>query len=176
MPAALDHFELFGLTPSFAIDLDALEAAFKRVQAQVHPDRFATGTAAERRIAMQWATQANEAYRTLRDPGRRAAYLCERHGVTVDAESNTAMPAAFLMQQMAWRESLDEIRADGRSPDALIAEVEEARAGTTAALAAAIDTHGDFAHAAALVRQLMFIDRFRAETVAHVHARSAAEN
>jgi molecular chaperone HscB len=175
VPAALDHFELFGLTPSFAVDLGALEAAYKRVQAQVHPDRFATGSAAERRVAMQWATQANEAYRTLRDPGRRAAYLCERHGVAIDAESNTAMPPAFLMQQMTWREALDDVRASGLGGDALMAEVEQARVETTKALAEAIDVQGDYARAAALVRQLMFIDRFRAEPAAHVNLHQAAE-
>jgi len=174
VPAALDHFELFGLTPSFAVELDALETAYKRVQAQVHPDRFATGSAAERRVAMQWATQANEAYRTLRDPGRRAAYLCERQGVAIDAESNTAMPPAFLLQQMAWREALDEVRVDGRSADELLAEVEQARADTTAALAQAIDVDADYPRAAGLVRQLMFIDRFRAEPAAHRDVHQAA--
>jgi molecular chaperone HscB len=175
VPASLDHFELFGLTPSFAVDLGALEAAYKRVQAQVHPDRFATGSTAERRVAMQWATQANEAYRTLRDAGRRAAYLCERHGVAIDAESNTAMPPAFLMQQMAWREALDDVRASGQGADALMAEVEQARSETIEALAEAIDVQGDYTRAAALVRQLMFIDRFRAEPAAHMALHQAAE-
>ncbi len=61
---------------------------------------------------MQWATQANEAYRTLKSPLKRAAYLCERAGVPIDAESNTSMPAEFLMQQLQWREALDDARAE----------------------------------------------------------------
>ena len=69
-----DHFQLFDLPPSFALDMAALDAAYRRVQGQVHPDRFAAGTAAENRVAMQWATQANEAYRTLKSPLKRAAY------------------------------------------------------------------------------------------------------
>ena len=80
-----DHFELFGLAPRFAIDLDALERAYKDVQGRVHPDRFASGTAAERRVAMQWATRANEAYATLRNPQKRAQYLCELNGVDLGA-------------------------------------------------------------------------------------------
>ncbi len=161
--ASPDYFELFGLTPRFALDLDALEIAYQRVQSRVHPDRHAAGTAAERRAAMHWAALANEAYRTLRDEGRRAAYLCERAAVPVDASSNTAMPASFLGRQLEWREALAEARAQGRSVDDLQAEVDEARADTLRRLAQALDESGDAVAAAALVRQLMFIDRFRSE-------------
>jgi molecular chaperone HscB len=161
--ASLDHFALFGLAPRFAVDLDELEAAYRRVQAQVHPDRFASGSPAERRVAMQWATQANEAYRALRDDARRAAYLCERAGVPIDAESNTAMPSAFLMQQLEWREALDEARSGGGVAAELQAEVDATRADTIRRLGNALDTARDATAAAALVRQLMFIDKFRAE-------------
>ncbi len=105
-----DHFQLFDLPPRFALDMAALDSAYRSVQGQVHPDRFAAGTAAENRVAMQWATQANEAYRTLKSPLKRAAYLCERAGVPIDAESNTTMPTEFLMQQLQWREALDDAR------------------------------------------------------------------
>jgi len=171
--ATLDHFALFGLAPRFAVDLAALEAAYKRVQGQVHPDRFAAGTPAERRVAMQWATQANEAYRALRDDARRAAYLCERAGVPIEAESNTAMPPAFLMQQLEWREALDEARAGGRGMAGLQAEVDAARAATVGQLRAALDEAHDAPRAAALVRQLMFIDKFGAEIHAAAQARSS---
>jgi molecular chaperone HscB len=170
--AAVDHFTLFGLAPRFAIDLGALEAAYKRVQGQVHPDRFASGTPAERRVAMQWATQANEAYRTLRDDGRRAAYLCERGGVKIEADSNTAMPTGFLMQQLEWREALDELRAHGGRADPLVAEVGSAREAAVQQLGAAIDLEHDLPRAAGLVRQLMFIDKFRAEVQAAADAQA----
>jgi molecular chaperone HscB len=158
-----DHFELFGLPPRFAIDLETLERAYKDVQARVHPDRFASGTAAERRVAMQWATRANEAYTTLRSPQKRAAYLVERAGVPIDAESNTAMPPAFLMQQMEWREGLDEARGDALALAELRATMEGERSELLAAIERAIDEQHDHAQAAALVRQLMFIDRFASE-------------
>jgi molecular chaperone HscB len=158
-----DHFELFGLPPRFAIDLDALERAYKGVQAHVHPDRYAAGTAAERRVAMQWATRANEAYTTLRSPGRRAAYLVERAGVPIAAESNTAMPGAFLMQQLEWREALDEARGNESALASLRATMNAERGALLAELGRAIDEAGDYAQAATLVRQLMFIDRFAAD-------------
>lgn len=172
-----DHFELFGLPPRFAIDLDALERAYKDVQGQVHPDRFASGTAAERRVAMQWATRANEAYTTLRSPQKRAAYLVERAGVPINAETNTVMPPAFLMQQMEWREALDEAHGDPAELDALSATMNEERGELISAIEHAIDASRDYAQAAALVRQLMFIDRFASE-IGHateaMHARRAS--
>jgi molecular chaperone HscB len=158
-----DHFELFGLPPRFAIDLDALERAYKGVQARVHPDRFASGTAAERRVAMQWATRANEAYTTLRSPQKRAAYLVERAGVPIDAETNTAMPPAFLMQQMEWREALDDARGDPAALAEMRRTMNEQRDELLAAIERSIDGARDFVQAAAHVRQLMFVDRFASE-------------
>ena len=67
-----EYFSLFGLPERFVIDLVELEAAYRRVQAQVHPDRFAHRPENERRVAMQWATLANEAFRTLKNPVLRA--------------------------------------------------------------------------------------------------------
>jgi molecular chaperone HscB len=160
-----DHFELFNLPPRFAVDEATLDRAYRSVQAKVHPDRFAAGSAVENRIAMQWATQANEAYRTLRSPLRRAAYLCERAGVPIDAESNTAMPARFLMQQLQWRESLDDARAS-RNPASLQALDDKAmseRERLLDEIAQALDVALDPAHAASLVRQLMFVEKFSTE-------------
>ena len=165
-----DHFALFALQPRFAVDESALEQAHLAVQSRVHPDRYAAGTAAERRVAMQWAARANEAYRTLKSPLARAAYLCERAGVPINAESNTAMPGDFLMQQMEWRERLDEAR---RSRDAArLAELEAGMAAERARLidgiGVAIDERQDHAGATRLVRQLMFIEKFGAEIASAV--------
>jgi molecular chaperone HscB len=169
-----DHFALFGLPARFALDEAALDQAYRRVQAQVHPDRFVSAGAAERRVAMQWAAQANEAYRTLRSPLKRAAYLCERNGMPIEAESNTAMPAEFLMQQMQWREALDELR-DGEAARLLAQQVEARRAEALARIAASLDERHDYAAAAAGVRELHFIDRFRDELAAWLARDGAAQ-
>lgn len=174
MTQSFDFFNLFGLPARFALDPVELEVAFKQVQGKVHPDRFASASPAERRVAMQWATLANEGYQVLRAPARRAAYLCERNGAAIDAESNTAMPPAFLMQQMAWREALDDADADA-ALDVLATEVSAARAQVIADLGSAIDADRDFPRAAALVRRLMFIDKFDTEVERARHARQDAE-
>ena len=160
-----DHFQLFDLPPRFALDVAALDSAYRSVQGQVHPDRFAAGTAAESRVAMQWATQANEAYRTLKSPLKRAAYLCERAGVPIDAESNTTMPTEFLMQQLQWREALDDARAaaNAASLQALNNETIAERDNLLDQIGRALDVESDPVRAASLVRQLMFIEKFGTE-------------
>jgi molecular chaperone HscB len=157
-------FELFGLPARFAIDQPALDAKWKTLQSAAHPDRFATETAAAQRVAMQWAIRINEAYRRLKAPLARAAYLCALNGADVQAESNTAMPAAFLMQQMEWREAL----SDATSVDeveALSDEVVASRDATLKSLQAQVDdaVAVDWPAVAGTVRGLMFVDRFLAD-------------
>lgn len=154
-----DDFELFGVPRRFAQDRSALDARWKDLQREAHPDRFAAQGAAAQRVAMQWSVRINEAYQRLKDPLKRAAYLCELHGAPIRAEDNTAMPAAFLMQQMQWREALDE--AEGVADlDALDDETQAARAAALARCGALIDAQQDWAGAAREVRSLMFIARF----------------
>ena len=154
-----DDFELFGLARRFAQERSAIDARWKELQRQAHPDRFASEGAAAQRVAMQWSVRINEAYQRLKDPLKRAAYLCELGGAPIGAEDNTAMPAAFLMQQMEWREALDE--AQGASDiDALDAQVRAARQQALARCGELLDGAQDYAAAAAQVRALMFIERF----------------
>ena len=153
-------FALFGLPLQHALDRDALDARWRQLQAEVHPDRFASEGSAAQRVAMQWAVRVNEAYQRLKDPVRRAAYLCALRGVPVDAERNTAMPPAFLMQQMAWREALDDA-ADLAGVERLGQDVATTERDLLAALSTCLDTQNDTAAAAAQVRALMFVQRFR---------------
>ncbi len=104
------HFALFGLPTTFTLDMPALDVAFRDVQREVHPDRFANASDAEKRLAAQWATQANEAYRTLKSPLNRGRYFLKIHGIDTEEERNTAMPIEFLMQQMEWREAVVDAR------------------------------------------------------------------
>ena len=155
-------FELFAVRPTFAQDRAALDARWKELQREAHPDRFAAQGPAAQRLAMQWSVRINEAYQRLKDPLRRAAYLCELNGAPVDAERNTAMPPEFLMQQMAWREALDDAK-DLPALEGLQAEVDAARARALSSLDWLIDEKGDHAGAAQQVRALMFIERFADE-------------
>lgn len=163
-----DHFQLFNLPPRFALDAAKLDRAYLSVQSQVHPDRFASSSAAEGRVAMQWATRANEAYQTLKSPLKRAAYLCERAGVPINAESNTSMPSEFLVQQLEWREALEEARerSDASALKALNEKMELERENLLGKIGRALDQDADHVLAASSVRQLMFIDKFGSEVSA----------
>jgi molecular chaperone HscB len=108
-----DFFSLFELPKSFRISLSELDSRYRDIQAQVHPDRFVSAGDAERRLSMQWATHANEAYQTLKKPLERAKYLLHQAGHDIQAESNTAMPVDFLMEQMEWREAVMDARSGG---------------------------------------------------------------
>ncbi|ASM77718.1 CoA-transferase [Vitreoscilla filiformis] len=157
-----DDFTLFGLPPQFALDRAQLDERWRTLQAQVHPDKFAADGAAAQRVAMQWAVRVNEAYRRLKTPLERASYLCELRGAAIGAENNTAMPAAFLMQQMEWREALDEahgVDAIERLDDTVAAFEKK----LLAEVATLLDERHDAPAAAQQVRALMFVQRFRAD-------------
>jgi molecular chaperone HscB len=156
-----NDFVLFGLPERFALDRAELDARWRKLQASVHPDKFAAEGAAAQRVAMQWAVRVNEAYRRLREPLSRAAYLCALRGAPIDAHGNTAMPAAFLMQQMAWREALDDVRDDADALAALDAEVRHTEHGLLSETERLLDDANDSATAAERVRALMFIHKFR---------------
>ena len=159
-----DDFTLLGLPRSFALDRAQLDAAWKALQARVHPDRFAAEGAASQRVAMQWAVRVNEAHQRLKDPLKRAAYLCELAGVPVNAENNTAMPGAFLMQQMQWREALEDATS-ATDVEALQGDVLTDRKARIARVTELLDgtPPADAASAAQEVRALMFIDRLLEE-------------
>ena len=151
----------------FAVDAAALDAAYRELQGRVHPDRFVNASDADKRAAMQWATQANQAYQTLKTPSKRAAYLCELNGVALNTENNTAMPADFLVQQMDWREALQDARVakDANTLESLADELRTLRREQMRQIEAWLDAQ-DFAQAAQGVRQAMFLEKFGEELAA----------
>ena len=152
-------FELFDVPLQFSQDRIAIDARWRSLQREAHPDKFAAKGAAAQRLAMQWSVRINEAHQRLKDPLKRAAYLCELHGAPIDAEKNTAMPTDFLMQQMEWRESID----DAKTIDNLN-EIELERLSCKRDMLLKIeqlmDASKDFQAASQQVRALMFIERF----------------
>ncbi len=160
-----NHFELFGLAPTFALEAEALERSYRDIQSKVHPDRFAHAGDAERRASLQWTTRVNEAYRTLKDPLQRAKHLLELRGVDVAFETNTAMPADFLVQQMALRELLEEAvqTKDAAALDTLRKNLAGEKGALERRIGESIDANNDYAGAAGLVRKLMFLDKLDTE-------------
>jgi molecular chaperone HscB len=155
-------FELFQLPPQFAQDRAALDIKWKELQRQAHPDNFAAQGAAAQRVAMQWSVRINEAYQRLKDPVTRAAYLCELNGAPINAESNTAMPAAFLMQQMELREALDEAHSE-ENLEEISSQANEYMREQLSKAEQLIDQTKDYPAAAQAVRALLFIQKFMSD-------------
>ncbi|MBU0588353.1 MAG: Fe-S protein assembly co-chaperone HscB [Gammaproteobacteria bacterium] len=154
-----NDFELFGLPQQFAQDRAAIDARWKDLQREAHPDKFAAQGAAAQRLAMQWSVRINEAYQRLKDPLKRAAYLCELNGAAVNAENNTAMPAEFLMQQMSWREALEDADSEP-ALDEINDELTPVWRDMLQKCEQLLDVEHDYSKAVAQVRALMFIERF----------------
>jgi molecular chaperone HscB len=159
-----NYFELLGLPTQFEIDLTILDQHYRKLQSEVHPDRFVTASSNERMQSMQIATQANEAYQTLKNNTARARYLLELNGIETLEESNTAMPADFLMLQMEWREAIDDANAakNVSALDALLIEIKQM------AKALSLNLNHQFAEkayteASESVRKLSFIDKISAD-------------
>lgn len=160
-----NHFQLFDLEPAYQLDLAHLEQRYRDLQAQVHPDKFSHATDAERRMSMQWSTHANEAYQTLKQPISRARYLLKLYGVDTQEETNTAMPADFLMEQMEWREAIGEAKdaADAAELDHLGAKLRQAMLHLQEEIGQRLDQRHDYPGAAEGVRKLRFLEKLREE-------------
>lgn len=154
-----NHFELFQLPQTFKLDLSQLESHYRKLQAEVHPDKFVNASPAERMRSMQMATLANEAYQTLKHPTARARYLLQLQGVETEEENNTAMPADFLMAQMEWREAMEDAKQakDVAALDQLLADMRTQARDLQQTLEAELTSQP--ARAALTVRKLRFIDK-----------------
>ena len=162
-----DDFELFALPRRFAQERAGIDARWKDLQREAHPDKFAAQGGAAQRVAMQWSVRINEAYQRLKDPLKRAAYLCELAGAPIDAENNTAMPAQFLMQQMEWREELEDASSEDEL-EGIAAKLAQSRTQLLGQIEQLLDRDNDPAAAAEQVRALMFIERFGQDIEARI--------
>jgi len=113
-PAGTSHFAIFDLPLAYDVDVPALEKQFRELSLRLHPDRFAQAEAKERRLSLEQTTALNEAYKTLREPTRRAFYLLKMYGVDLEREDTGTqkdMPFEFLEEVLDLRESLEDAMA-----------------------------------------------------------------
>lgn len=160
-----NYFALFGLPVQFSLDMTLLDQRYRKLQAEVHPDRFVAASPSERMQSMQWATQANEAYHTLKHPTSRARYLLQLQGIDTQEESNTAMPADFLMLQMEWREAAEDAFDEGNITvlDRLLKDMRAEAKTLEESLANHLDQQQAWQEASGTVRKLSFIDKIRSD-------------
>jgi molecular chaperone HscB len=157
-----DPFALLGLTPSYDVDLAALERAFFERSKTMHPDRVATAPAAERVVALSRSRALNDAYQLIKRPVSRAEYLLERAGVTIG--DNERLDPAFLMEILELREELAEARAAGNLP--LVEKLQramQARRGEALGALSALFAAGDHAAIKQRLIVLRYIHRYLEE-------------
>jgi molecular chaperone HscB len=156
-----NYFDLFGLEKKFSVPQGILDRAYRDIQSQIHPDKFSHAGEAEKRLSMQWATRANEAYQTLKKPLSRARYLLQLHGVDTQEETNTAMPTSFLMEQMEWREAVIEAKQEcnHKSLINLHKNLLAQRAELLAKLEKQIDAEKNLDAACETTRKLRFLEK-----------------
>ena len=154
-----NHYDLFGLPPRFRLDAAALEDAWRRLQSDVHPDRHAAGSDADRRAALQASARVNEAYRALKDPVQRAQYLLSLNGVDAVAETDTQLPLDFLERQLERREEASDALAneDERALASLRDSVRAEAKDLEDELVRELDASRDFGKAKPRVRELTFL-------------------
>lgn len=170
-----NYFELFELEAKFNIELTTLERNFRKMQSESHPDRFVTASSAEKLQSMQIATLANEAYLTLKSPAMRAAYLLGLQGIVAISETNTTMPVTFLMQQMEWREQLEDAKQarDIAAIEALERELKTEAKHLQAEFRTQFDEKKDYETATDIAKKLIFIDKVSADITHTIDALDA---
>lgn len=159
----MDYFTLFGLPLRHEVDGGLLASRYQELQRQFHPDRFAASPERERMLALQQAATINDAYQTLKHPLKRAEYMLSLHGFDLRSEQHTMRDTAFLMEQLALREQLDEIerRSDAEAAlDAFTLRLTPMLAQRYAQLQAELDGAA-WADAAETARKLRFLDKLR---------------
>ena len=158
------YFNLFQLEPSFNIDTEALEQTYRTLAARFHPDKFASASAFEQKQAVMMSSTINDAYRTLKSPIDRAAYLLKSQNIDADAPEHTSFSPEFLMQQMEWRETLMDAQIE-QNHDAIRAldqEIQEVQSSLYQDLQQAFEQQ-DYESAAQWVRHGRFLNKLRNE-------------
>ena len=158
------YFNLFQLEPSFNIDTEALEQTYRALAAQFHPDKFASASAFEQKQAVMMSSTINDAYRTLKSPIDRAAYLLKSQNIDADAPEHTSFSPEFLMQQREWRETLMDAQIE-QNHDAIRAldqEIQEVQSSLYQDLQQAFEQQ-DYESAAQWVRHGRFLNKLRNE-------------
>ena len=158
------YFQLFQLPEKFSVDIAKLDENYRLLAAQCHPDKFASKSAFEQKQAMMMAATVSEAYRILSNPLDRAAYLLQQCGIEADAPEHTQFSPEFLIQQMQWREEIEEARQTNNAD--MLTQLAKDIKHEQQQLMQTLNTAFELNHleqAADLVRQARFLTKLIAE-------------
>lgn len=158
-------FALFDLPVAFQVDSALLNERYLALQKSLHPDNFSAASAQEQRLAIQKSAEINDALRILKDPITRAdSIIAINTGETENPEEKSNNDINFLMQQMEWRETLENIenRQDTDELTAFAKEINQIRHAILSELSTALDAQ-QWDIARAITDKLRFIKKLQAE-------------
>lgn len=158
-------FALFDLPVAFQVDSALLNERYLTLQKSLHPDNFSAASAQEQRLAIQKSAEINDALRILKDPITRAdSIIAINTGETENPEEKSNNDIDFLMQQMEWRETLENIenRKDTDELTAFTQEINQIRHAILSELSTALDAQ-QWNIARAITDKLRFIKKLQAE-------------
>jgi molecular chaperone HscB len=105
-----DYYELFGIPRSLTLSLDELQKRFYDLSRQLHPDRFVQKPEADRERALDMSSDLNDAYRTLKDPLKRAQYLLRLEGFDIGEQRSKDVPPELLEEVFELNMAIEEMR------------------------------------------------------------------
>jgi molecular chaperone HscB len=138
------YFEIFSLPRKLTVDTAALERNFYKRSRQLHPDLYARKSAEDQAWSLRQSSLLNDAYRTLKDPVARTAYLLKIEGVRIEDENTedretaerdpkakqNRVPADLLEEVFELNMQLEEMRANlkmGEDDPALRGDLDRAQ-------------------------------------------------
>jgi molecular chaperone HscB len=105
-----DYYELVGIPRSLNLSLEALQERYYELSRHLHPDRFMQKPEAERQRALDMSSALNDAYRTLKDPIKRAQYLLTLEGFDIGEQRSKDVPPELLEEVFELNMALEEMR------------------------------------------------------------------
>ncbi|WP_133406628.1 co-chaperone HscB [Parashewanella tropica] len=164
----MNYFELFGFPTNFSIDSAQLSERYRELQRTVHPDKFANSSEQEKLLAVQKTAQINDGFQTLKNPIRRAEHILQLRGIDLSHETTTVKDTSFLMQQMEWREALEDISGatdPHQGIDELQTSFKQHEAEYSSVLVSKLEINSDDANleAADQIRKLKFMAKLQDE-------------
>jgi molecular chaperone HscB len=110
-----DYFALLGVPRHLNLSPPDLQARFYEFSRELHPDRFVRKPEAERQHALEASSQLNDAYRTLKDPLKRAEYLLKLEGFDIGEQGSKNVPPELLEEVFELNMALEELRGGDES-------------------------------------------------------------
>ena len=105
------YYELLGIPRRLKLSLDELQNRYYELSRQLHPDRFMQKPEAEQQRALDMSSALNDAYRTLKDPVKRAQYLLSQEGFDIGEQRSKDVPPELLEEVFELNMALEEMRS-----------------------------------------------------------------